>query len=254
MTNPVIECLLNHRSVRKFKPDPIPEETIRTLVTAGSRAATAGNLQMYTFLIVDDKDKVALFEEEIGPAIKRPPLIIIALIDLHRIKRWLEVNESKPPVLNTPAYFMLGFCDAIVALQNVVVAAESLGLGTCYCGSILEFDVQKHFETPDHVFPAGMVCIGYPNEDPPLRHRLPIEAVMHRSTYQVLDDRTIRRLYHQRESVWESVSEVRKAKLREQGIHNIPQALAVQRFSEQVTRNRSEGILRNLRKAGFRFE
>ncbi len=254
MTNPVLECLLRHRSVRRFKPDAIDEETIRTLITAGTRAATAGNLQMYTFLVIDDAEKIGLFEKAIAPFIGRPPLIIVALLDLFRIKRWLEVNHSTPPVLDSPAYFMLGFWDTLIALQNVVVAAESMGLGTCYFGSILEFDVQKHFGTPEYVFPAGMVCLGHPDQDPPVRERLPLEAVMHRNAYRSFDDETIRRLYHERDRVWDRVSEARKAKLREEGICNIPQALAVQRFSNEVTQKRSQGILDNLRRAGFKFD
>jgi nitroreductase len=245
---------MSHRSVRRYKSTPIDEEMVRTLVLAGTRAATAGNLQMYTFLVVDDPDKIALFEKQLTPVITRPPLIIIALLDLHRIKRWLEVNEASSPVLSRPAYFMLGLWDTLIALQNMVVAAESLRLGTCYSGSILEFDVQKHFGTPEQVFPAGMVCIGYPDAEPPRRDRLPLEAVMHRNMYQIFDDEAIRRIYRQRDLVWESVAEERKEQLREQGIHSIPQAIAVQRFSDEVTRARSQGILANLRRAGFTFE
>ena len=95
------------------------------------------------FLILDDEEKIALFDDWLQPMIKRPPLIIIALLDLYRTKRWLEVNASKPPILDRPVYFMLGLWDTYIALHNIVVAAESMGLGACYYGSIMEFDVQK---------------------------------------------------------------------------------------------------------------
>ena len=55
-TNPVIDCLMNHRSVRKFKPDPIPEETIETILRAGTRAATAGGIQPYALIVIDDPE------------------------------------------------------------------------------------------------------------------------------------------------------------------------------------------------------
>ncbi len=254
MPNPVIECLLNHRSIRKYKPDPIPEETIRELVEAGSRAASAGNLQLYSFLVVDDERKIALFDDWLQPMIKRPPLIIIALLDLHRTKRWLEVNDSRPPILNRPIYFMLGLWDTYIALHNIVIAAESMGLGACYYGAIMEFDVQTHFNTPEYVFPAGMVCLGVPDQQPELRNRLPIEAVMHRNEYMEYDEETIRSHYTIRERVWDRVREERKEKLKAEGITSIPQALAVQRFSDEPTRKRSQGILDNFRKAGFKFE
>jgi hypothetical protein len=136
----------------------------------------------------------------------------------------------------------------------VVVAAESQGLGTCYWGAILEFDLERHFGTPEHVFPAGLVCVGYPDEEPELRGRLPLEAVMHRNGYQDFDDDTIRQLYREREAVWETVSPERREKLVGRGISSIPQAIAQQRFTEEPTRRRSQGIIDNLRRAGFRFE
>ncbi len=254
MSNPVIACLLGHRSVRRFKPDPIPEDTVRTLITAGTRAATAGNLQLYTFLVLDDKGAIRLLAEHMTPGISSPPLIIVALLDLHRVRRWLEVNGACRPVLNRAVYFLLGYWDTIAALQNVVVAAESLGLGTCYYGSIQGFNTQKHFGTPEFVFPAGMVSIGYPNEDPPTRQRLPLEAVLHRNRYRPFAEEDIRRIYRDRDAVWETVSAERKAALEAQGIHGIAQALAVQRFSAEVTAERSHGILENLKRAGFDFD
>jgi nitroreductase len=254
MTNPVIDCLLKHRSVRKFKRQPVSEETILSLITAGTRAATAGNLQMYSFLIVDDRDQISRLEGHVIPEATKPPLVIIALLDLHRIRRWLEINDSQEPILDRPVYFMLGFWDATIALQNIVVAAESLGLGTCYYGSMLEFDIQRHFGTPKYVFPAGLICLGYPDEDPPLRQRLPVDAVIHKNRYQRFDVVASGSFYRERDAVWSTVREERKQLLREQGIGSIPQALAVQRFSDEPTRRRSEGILRNLRNAGFTFQ
>ena len=253
MLNPTIGLLMNHRSIRRFRKDPIDEKILQEILGAGTRAATAGNLQMYSFIVVDDPRKIALFKEHVGEA-GIPPLIVIALVDLHRIKRWLEVSDANPPVLGRPVYLLLGFWDAVIALHNVVVAAESLGLGGCYYGAILEFDIQKHFGTPEYVFPAGMVCLGYPAEEPELSQRLPLEAVVHRNSYREFSHEEIKGFYHERERVWDRVSEKRKELLAQQGIRSIPQALAVQRFSDETTRRRSEGILGNLKRSKFTFD
>ena len=53
-TNPVLDCLMNHRSIRKFKSDPVPEETIQTILRAGTRTATAGSIQPYAFIVIDE--------------------------------------------------------------------------------------------------------------------------------------------------------------------------------------------------------
>lgn len=252
-TNPVIDCLEAHRSIRRFQPEPVPEEMLRTILQAGTRASTAGNLQLYSFLVIDERDKLELFRELLSPAISAPPLIVVALIDLHRIRRWLEVNGAATPVLHRAAYFMLGYWDALVALQNVVIAAESLGLGTCYFGAVQEFDTRKHFDTPDYVFPAALLCLGYPDEEPAIRSRLPLDAVLHRNAYRRFDDEEIRRIYRDRDAAWKKVDPERKAALRTQGIEGVAQAVAVQRFSDEATGRRSRRILENLHRAGFRF-
>ena len=253
MSTPVIDCLMDHRSIRRFKPQPIEDDVLETIITAGTRAATGGNLQMYTFLAIDDPDTIALLKREGVPVMANTPLVVVALLDLYRIKRWMEASDTQPVVMDRAIYFFLGFWDATIALQNVVVAAESLGLGTCYVGGILSFDVAKHLGTPEYVFPAGMVCIGYPHEEPALSMRLPLEAVLHRNSYHLYTDDEIKAFYQQREGVWDTVSDELRERLRSQGINSIPQALAVQRFADQVTARRSKGIVENLRRAGFRL-
>ena len=254
MVPSAIELIRSHRSIRRFKPDPVSEEALETMLHAGTRAATAGNLQLYSFLVLDDPEKLAALEELAGAFATPPPLAVMVLVDLHRIRRWLEVKKAADPVLSRPAYLMLGMWDAIAALQNLILAAESLGLGTCYVGAALEMDATERFGAPELVYPAGLVGIGHPDEDPEPRMRLPLEGVVHRNAYRSPDDETIRRVYAERDVVWEGVSEQRKAALAERGIAGIAQALAVQRFSDEATRGRSERILASLKSAGFRFE
>lgn len=141
--------------------------------------------------------------------------------------------------------------DALIALQNMVVAAESLGLGTCYLGSGVELDIQELFGTPELVFPTGLVCLGYPDADPVLSRRLPLEAVMHRNRYHLPSRDDINAWYKDRDRVWESVSESRKLELAKQSISGIAQSLSVQKFSPKIVEKRSRGILKNLWKSGF---
>jgi dephospho-CoA kinase len=98
-----------------------------------------------------------------------------------------------------------------------------------------------------------MITLGYPDNIPNLSTRLPLEAVIHKNQYRSFSDSEIRNMYEERERFWELVGDARKKDLAKQGIHNIPQALAIQRFSDDVTRERSEKILENIRKAGFNF-
>lgn len=254
MSNPVIDCLLNHRSVRKYIQKPIEPEKMELILRAGIRAATAGNLQLYSFIVLEDEDK----KKELDKAwdtrairIAASPAVIIALVDQYRVRRWLELNSKREIINNRPNNFFLAIWDTLIALQNMVVAAESLGIGTCYIGSILEINVQNILGVPEYVFPAGMVCMGYPEEVPDLSMRLPLEAVVHKNSYRLPTDDDIAEWYQERDNVWETVSDNVKERLAEQDIHGIAQALAVQRYSDEVTDKRSKGIRENLRKSKF---
>jgi hypothetical protein len=83
--------------------------------------------------------------------------------------------------------------------------------------------------------------------------RLPLEAIVHRNTYQYPSDEQIKGFYREREGVWDTVSDEHRQRLAAKDIHSIPQALAVQRFSDAVTARRSKGIIDNLDRSGFRL-
>ncbi len=245
MGNPVIDSLMAHRSIRRFKPDPVEPEVVAEILHAGIRGATSYNLQNYALLVVDDPEK----KSALGVA--HAPLVVIALVDQYRLQRWFAVRNAGPSCFNGAHNLFIAFWDAIIVLQNIVVAAESLGLGTCYYGHILGVDVQALFGTPEYVFPAGMVAIGYPDECPPLNSRLPLEAVVHQNHYQLPTDEDIHRWYAQCDAEWDNLSDEQKARLAVQGIQNTAQRVAKEGCSAQVIGERSADILRNLRRARF---
>ncbi len=252
--NQVVECLMNHRSVRKYSDKSIEPEVLTTILKAGSRAATGGNLQLYTMLVIDEKDMLETLDEALeAPFIERSncPVAIIALADQYRVRRWLQAHTDREVLNHRPYNFFMAMWDSLIALQNIVVAAESLGLGTCYLGSGVELDVQELFGAPEYVFPAGLVCLGYPGTLPELSMRLPMEAVIHRNRYHRPTADDIHHWYEKRDQVWESVPESRKKDLSEQDITGIAQALSIQKFSPDIVEKRSRGILKNLRNSCF---
>ena len=246
MTNPVIDCLANHRSIRKFRPDRIEPEKLDLILRAGIRAATAGNLQPYALVVVDDPARLEELE------LRSAPAALFALVDQYRLKRWFELSGG--PFYNDQAVnFLISFWDATIALQNAVVAAESLGLGTLYLGGVLSQNVQEVLGAPEYVFPAGLVLLGYPDETPPLRPRLPLEAVVHRNRYRVPTDDEVRAFYREEDGRYEALPEETKAKLREKGVTNRATQRTIGHYTEAFIRGESEAILAGLRRAGFRF-
>ncbi len=256
MSNPVIECLLNHRTIRRYKDQPIEPDKVELILRAGTRAATAGNLQLYSFIVVDDAQKKKELDDS-WPAeyvyISRSPLVIIALVDQFRVRRWLEYHSEREIVCNRASNLFIGLWDCLIALQNMVVAAESMGIGTCFIGSIQEMDVYSILNVPKYCFPAGLVCMGYPDQNRDLSMRLPIEAIVHRNDYKLPTDNDILEWYKERDAVWEKVSDKRKEMLAKENIHGIAQALALQRYSREEVEKRSRGIIENLKKSGFDF-
>jgi len=255
--NEIIKSLMNHRSVRNFRNEPVSTEILNTILSAGTRAATGGNLQLYSILVLDDKATLQTLDNNLEvPFIKKSncPLAILMLADQNRVRRWLTLNSNSEVINNRPYNFFMSIWDALIALQNIVIAAESLGLGTCYLGSGVELDIQELYNTPEYVFPAGLVCIGYPSKIPELSMRLPLEAVIHKNRYHTPTSEEINLWYQERDKVWDKVTEERKRWLNEQGIIGIAQALAVQKFSSEVVEKRSKGILNNLRKSRFDFK
>ncbi|HOP05681.1 MAG TPA: nitroreductase family protein [candidate division Zixibacteria bacterium] len=252
--NAVIESLTNHRSVRKYRPQPIEPDKMDAILEAATRAATAGNLQMYTLLVIDRPEDLKRLDEALEvPFIERSgcPAAILALVDLHRVKSWINLHTEREIVCNRPYNFFMAIWDALIAMQNAVAAAESLGLGTCCLGSGVELDIQQLFGAPELVFPAGLVCLGYPEALPQKSMRLPLEAVVHRNCYHLPKAEDINRWYDERDHVWDKVPEERKNTLAQQNIHGIAEALSVQKFSREIVEKRSRGILKNLRQSGF---
>ncbi|MFC2105515.1 nitroreductase family protein [Candidatus Bipolaricaulota bacterium] len=250
-TNPVLDCLMNHRSIRKFKPDQVSEETIETILRAGTRAATAGSIQPYAFIVIDEPELLKKISYISGP------LAIVAVVDQYRVKRYYELNDA--PFYNDQAInLMISYWDATIALQNVVVAAESLGLGTVYIGMILSMNLQEALDVPEYIVPAGLVAIGYPDEEPELRPRLPLEAVVHRNGYQIPSDEDVAAWYREGDEAWRSRFEnewtdERRAKFTKRGVTNRAQNWTIGHYTEEFTRTRSKGVLDNIRRAGFRL-
>ncbi len=248
--NPVIDCLMNHRSIRKFKPRPIPEETIETILRAGIRAATAGGIQPYALIVIDDPTvlkKVSYIEG---------PIAIVAVVDQYRVKRYYESNGA--PFYNDRAInLFISYWDATIALHNVVIAAESLGLGGVYIGMILSQNLQETLGVPEYVVPAGLVTLGYPDEEPGLRPRLPLEAVVHRNGYRIPSDEEVAAWYRDGDAAWRDrfeneLSEEQRRKLLERGIDNRAKQWTIGHYTEAFTEQETKGLVANLQRAGFR--
>jgi nitroreductase len=187
--NDVIATMLSHRSVRAYKPDPLPPGTLERLVAAAQSASTSSNLQAWSVVAVEDQaSKDVLFEVTGGQRyIRQAPVFLAWLADMHRLEVVAASRNIKPEALGYIEMFVTAVVDAALAAQNFVVAAESLGLGTVYIGALRnKIDVVADLlKLPSHVMPLFGLCVGYADPARPgtIRPRLEPSAVLHRETY-----------------------------------------------------------------------
>ncbi|WP_083900863.1 NADPH-dependent oxidoreductase [Azospirillum sp. B4] len=187
--NEILTALLSHRSVRAYRPDPLPEGTLETLVAAAQSAATSSNLQAWSVVAVTDPDRKARFAAwaQNQAHIAQAPLFLVWLADLSRLDALATATVGEAAGLDYLETLIVAVTDATLAAQNAVVAAESLGLGTVYIGAIRNETeaVARELNLPPKVLPLFGLCVGYADPARPaaVKPRLPQSVVLHHERY-----------------------------------------------------------------------
>ena len=188
----VMDVLRGHASCRKYNPDPVDDATIREIVALAQRAATSSNLQLWSALIVRNPETRLRLAELCGgqPHIAAAPVFIAWLADRARLDRAAELRGFSQDS-STLESFLVAAVDTAVAMQNATVAAEAMGLGTCYIGGIRNntAGVIDLLQLPNHVFPIAGMTLGVPAK-PPRKNkpRLSLDGVIHYETYDPTPD------------------------------------------------------------------
>jgi nitroreductase len=189
----VIDALLDHRSVRAYLPDAVPEGTIETLVAAAQSAASSSNLQVWSVVAVQDPARKGRLAALAGNQkhIIEAPLLLVWLIDFDRLTRLAAEREAPVGALDYLETFLLGAVDTSLAAQNAVVALESLGLGSVYIGGIRNQPaaVAAELDLPPRLFPLFGLVVGVPDPARPagIKPRLPQDSVLFHETYAWTD-------------------------------------------------------------------
>ena len=188
--NEMIKELHNRKSVRVFTEQKITPEQKREILLAATAAPTAGNQQLYTILDITDeelKKKLAVTCDN-QPFIAKAPMVLIFCADA---QKWYDLYETGGCEPRKPGAgdLMLAVADSCIAAQNAVTAAQSMGIGSCYIGDIME-RCEEHrslLNLPEYVFPAAMLVFGYPTrqqEERPKPRRCRLEDIVHENGYQ----------------------------------------------------------------------
>lgn len=245
----MINTLLKHRSIRKFKSTPIPEEELREMLEAASRASTCGNMQLYSLIVTRDK----AMREKLLPChfgqqmVVEAPCVVTVCADVHRFSMWCKQRDAEPAYDNF-AWFLTATIDALLAAQNLVVAAEARGLGICYLGTTIYTagEIVKTLNLPKGVLPVTTIVLGYPDEKPELTDRLPQDAVVHFEQYNDYTAAEIDELWAEREE-----SELTKQLLAENGLPNLARIFTERRYVKEDNVAISRSYLELLKERGF---
>ncbi len=187
--NATLDVLLDHRSARNYLPDALPEGTLELLVAAAQSASTSSNLQAWSVIAVEDAGRKARLAGFTGSNahIVAAPLFLVWLVDLKRLRAIARDNGHEGEGLDYLESFLIGAIDVALAAQNAVVAADSLGLGSCYIGGLRNHpeNVARELGLPPETVAVFGLTVGYP--DPAVKTevkpRLPQSAVLFRERY-----------------------------------------------------------------------
>lgn len=256
-SNAIIDQIGRHRSIRKYSPRAVEPEILQQILTAALRASSSGNMQVYSVIVTTDPE----IRKELGPAhfeqsvVQEAPVLVTFCADFHRMRKWIQLREA-PENFDNFMSFMIATIDATLAAQNAALAAEALGLGICFLGTTLAScgQIGQILRCPDHVVPVVGFTLGYPDETPAVRDRLPLRGIVHQERYVPPTDEVISATYFDRELAgWERYManpELRRL-VEEKGAQNLAQIYTQIKYTRESHIEYSRNVLRYLREQGF---
>ena len=246
-----MELILNRKSVRAYEATPIAEKEEDEILRAAMRAPTAGNMMLYSIIHVRDqaaKETLARTCDN-QPFIAKAPLVLLFVADYQRWYDYFilsgaeELCRERGESLRKPEEgdLFLACCDALIAAQTAVLAAESMGIGSCYIGDIME-NCETHrdlFGLPRHVFPVCLVCFGYPTrqqQERPLTTRFRKEFIVFEDKYRRLDGRDFEVMFREMQEQMPGAGD--KAK----GVDNVGKMIYLRKFGADFSREMNRSV------------
>lgn len=187
-----------HRSIRKFKGKMIPDEILEIILTSAQCAATSNFVQAYTIIRVDDQQHRQIIAKISGSQqwIIDAPVFLVFVADLNRLEAVCR-KHGKEMAGGYMEQFIVATVDTALIGQNTLLAAESMGLGGCFIGAIRNNpgEICDMLDLPEHTYPVFGMCLGYPDDQPPVKPRLPLEKVFIKEKYQTHGDDALLEAY-----------------------------------------------------------
>ncbi len=186
--NETIRLLHTHRSERSYKPDAVPEKMLEAILEAGLRAPSSKNSHQLTVIVVRDPERRAKIAEYAGGQawIAQAPLFLAVIMDLNKTRVGLEKVGAKQETQHSMEALVCAATDAGIALEAMMLAARSLGLGIVPIGGIRRSPdkMVELLELPKYTFPLVGMTLGYVDEPATQKPRMPMAGFRHEEKYQ----------------------------------------------------------------------
>lgn len=247
-TNPIIEAMLNRKSIRRYKKEMPSDEVIETVVRAGQQAPFAAQLCS------------VLMTRKLRGNPFGAPLLFTICVDMHRMELVMQ-RRGWQVVTNDLSMLLFGFQDASLMAENMVIAAESLGMGSVFLGAApyIADRIAKKYNLPQRVFPLVQLAMGYPSENPPTRPRYPLEFTLFEDAYPEMSEEAIQKAMHVMDEGYLAQDYYKSGNLMIRLEDNRPETFTFETYSwtEHISRkwgqwyDTQDEILEQLRKRGF---
>lgn len=184
--NSVQTAQLSHRSIRQYTEQAIDEALLHQLIKCGQAAASSSFIQAYSLVQVTQADTRESIAALAGGQkwVQSAAEFLVICADLTRVE-YCCVEQGLGELEGQTEHFLAATVDAALMAQNLMLAAESEGLGAVFIGGIRNdpAQVSKLLKLPKQVYPVFGLCLGWPDAEPDLKPRLPVEVILHKDQY-----------------------------------------------------------------------
>jgi len=199
--NETMRLLFERSSCRSFLDKEIPGDVLDAVLAAGTHSATAGNLQPYSIIKVEDyKNRQKMAEMCRQSFIGKAPVLLLFCLDFHRIERWAKLEIAPFTATSSFRHFWVSLQDTIICAQSICTAADSMQLGSVYVGTVIDMPMKlrRLFKLPKGVFPVVLVCLGCPSSRPKVAGKLGQDVIVHSEYYHELSDKQLLAVYEEK--------------------------------------------------------
>ena len=171
----VLEAIKERRSIRAYTNEKVSEKDVERLIEAARWAPSAGNIQPWEFVIVKDMEmKQKLSDAALKQTlIEKAPVVIVVCADVNRSSRGYGSRGKQ----------LYSIQDTAAATENILLAAQELGLATCWVGTFREKEVAKAVKAPKNMRPVAIVPVGYPAVRPVAPQKRSVNEIVHYETF-----------------------------------------------------------------------